>query len=70
MHKVYQFHRKRFVNWEQWDCVLLDGHPTKAQIESEKGKRGNPTSVHNVWCDEQCGKQARMYLESLENVNA
>jgi ribonuclease HI len=38
---------------------LLDGHPTKAQLEAGIGKRGNPVSAWNVWCDEQCSAVAR-----------
>lgn len=39
--------------------VLLDGHPTKAQLAAGKGKRGAPVSIHNVWADEMCQKLAR-----------
>jgi hypothetical protein len=39
--------------------VLLDGHPTRAQLAAGKGKRGNPCSSFNVWCDSQCTRQAR-----------
>lgn len=39
--------------------TLLDGHPTKAQLAMGKGKRGNPVSEHNVWCDKQCAKEAQ-----------
>jgi ribonuclease HI len=38
--------------------VLLDGHPTKAQLAAGIGKRGNPCSAHNVWCDQECGRVA------------
>lgn len=39
--------------------VLLDGHPTRAQLEAGIGKRGNPVSTWNVWCDAQCSALAR-----------
>jgi hypothetical protein len=39
--------------------TLLDGHPTKAQLESGVGKRGNPVSIHNVWADQECGRLAK-----------
>jgi ribonuclease HI len=39
--------------------VLLDGHPTKAQLAAGIGKRGHQTSLHNVWCDQACTEQAR-----------
>lgn len=45
---------------------LLDGHPTKAQLASGVGKRGNPCSEHNVWCDEECGHVALRYRIALE----
>jgi len=38
--------------------VQLDGHPTKAELEAGIGHRGNPVSVHNVWCDEACRREA------------
>ncbi len=48
--------RLRFIYWDRITYVQLDGHPTKAQLASGIGKRGNPVSIHNVWCDEACGK--------------
>lgn len=42
--------------------VLLDGHPTRAQLAAGVGKRGNPVSEHNVWCDQACQAQARRWL--------
>lgn len=39
--------------------TLLDGHPTRAQLAAGVGKRGNPVSKWNVWCDEQCSQMAR-----------
>lgn len=49
--------------------VLLQGHPTKADLACGIGKKRNlPVSIHNVWCDEACGKAAREFLENLEIV--
>lgn len=42
--------------------VLLDGHPTAAQLAAGRGKRGNPVSIHNVACDRQCQALARATL--------
>jgi hypothetical protein len=42
--------------------VLLDGHPTQAQLASGVGKRGNPCSAFNVRCDKLCGEQSRKLL--------
>lgn len=44
---------------ERMGYTLLDGHPTKAQLEAKIGKRGNPCSEHNVWCDTTCQQRAR-----------
>ena len=45
--------------------ILLQGHPTKADLERGIGaKRGYPVSEHNVWCDQACQAVARQYLES------
>jgi ribonuclease HI len=42
--------------------VLLQGHPTRADLESGVGaKRGYPVSKHNVFCDQECGRQGREY---------
>lgn len=38
--------------------VLLDGHPTRAQLLSGRGKRDNPVSEHNVFCDTACREAA------------
>lgn len=42
--------------------ILLDGHPTKAQLAAGRGKRGNPVSPHNVWADKECGAVAKAFL--------
>lgn len=44
--------------------VLLDGHPTRAELIAGKGKRGHPVSEHNVWCDAECGERARHFRET------
>lgn len=45
--------------------ILLDGHPTKAQLASGIGKRGNPCSRWNVVCDKECGRLALEFLSKL-----
>jgi ribonuclease HI len=47
------------------DWYLLDGHPTRAQLREGYGKRGNPVSIHNVWCDEQCSRLMLEYAKTL-----
>lgn len=60
----------RLIHWKQINFVLLDGHPTKAQLEAGLGKRGHPVSEHNVWCDAACGEAARKFFELHEKVLA
>lgn len=43
----------------QMAYVLLDGHPTQAQLLAGRGKRGGPVSEFNVWCDEECNRVGR-----------
>lgn len=44
--------------------VLLQGHPTKADLARGIGKKRNlPVSVHNVWCDKECSKRAKEWGE-------
>ncbi|MEO7716279.1 MAG: hypothetical protein ABIY70_08745 [Capsulimonas sp.] len=43
------------------ETVLLDGHPTAAQIAAGTGKRGQPVSIHNKFCDEECTKAGAPY---------
>lgn len=41
---------------------LLQGHPTKKDLENGVGaKRGFPVSKHNVFCDEECNRQAKKF---------
>lgn len=50
------------------DWRLLQGHPTKAELEAGWGvKRELPVSVHNVWCDKACTREAKAYMERLAN---
>lgn len=67
LHKLYRYHRERLINWDHLGWVLLDGHPTKTQLEAGTGKRGHPVSEHNVWCDKACQAVAKKYLE-LEKI--
>lgn len=59
MHEIYQHHRKRLVHWDKIKFVLLDGHPTKAQLFDGIGKRGHPVSKWNVMCDKLCNDRAK-----------
>lgn len=46
----------------RFKVVLLDGHPTQAQLASGVGKRGNPCSPWNVRADRLCGIEAKKLL--------
>jgi ribonuclease HI len=49
------------------ELVLLQGHPTKLDLERGIGARsGRPVSKHNVWCDKECSRQAQRYLKTLK----
>lgn len=74
MHEAYQYERKRLIYWNQIKFVLLDGHPTKVQLEQGIGKRGHPVSKYNVICDELCRKEAikcrKEHDENMERSGA
>src|SRR6266540_3780282 len=65
MHELYREQRRRLVNWDQIKYVLLDGHPTKAQLQAGIGKRGHPVSIHNVWCDKACTEAGERFLAKI-----
>lgn len=46
-------------------AFLLDGHPTEQHLRQGRGKRGHPVSVHNVFCDEACTREAQRYRERM-----
>jgi ribonuclease HI len=69
MHEKYQALRARLINFNNIKYVLLDGHPTKAQLQAGKGKRGQPVSEHNVWCDHACTEAGEKYLADYEQMN-
>lgn len=58
--------RERLVHWSEFRALLLDGHPTKAQLAANKGKRGNQVSKWNVWCDLECNKRAEEWRKVHE----
>ena len=65
MHRIYQTQRSKFTRWHEIKYVLLDGHPTKAQLRAGIGKRGHPVSIHNVWCDEACRQAAEDFMAAI-----
>lgn len=58
------------LDWTHCSYVLLDGHPTKAQLVAGIGKRGGPVSEHNVFCDRQCQQAAAAFMEQGDFANA
>jgi hypothetical protein len=46
--------------------ILLDGHPTRAQLAAGIGKRGHRCSEWNVWCDKRCGEESINFLAERE----
>lgn len=42
--------------------TLLDGHPTTQQLLTGLGKRGNPVSKYNVWCDRKCREAGEILM--------
>jgi ribonuclease HI len=65
LHRMYRTERARLTHWDQIKYVQLDGHPTKAQLVSGVGKRGNKVSEHNVWCDDACRKAGEQFLDRI-----
>ena len=53
--------RAGLKQWEKIRWVLLDGHPTHAHLAAGIGKHGHAVSLHNVWCDKECGRLAAQY---------
>lgn len=39
---------------------LHDGHPTALHLAQGYGKRGNPVSIHQQWCDRECTRVLHM----------
>lgn len=61
---ILKYHeiKKKFLYWNQIRWELLSGHPTKKELETGIGKNGYPTSKYNVWCDQECGRLSKEFL--------
>lgn len=64
MHRLFTAQRTRLKHWDKIKWVLLDGHPTAAQLRDGVGKRGHLVSIHNVWCDQACKDAGAAYLKT------
>lgn len=53
--------KRRLKRWNEFSFRLMNGHPTKKELEVGIGKRGYPTSKWNVLCDELCNKASHEY---------
>lgn len=67
LHHRYQAARARLVHWSEIGHVLLDGHPTRAQLAAGIGKRGHLVSEHNRWCDLACQAEAGRFVGAALN---
>jgi hypothetical protein len=52
---------------KKFKVELVKGHPTEYNFE-QGHRKGKPVSIHNVWCDEECSRLARKYVEEVLNV--
>jgi ribonuclease HI len=57
-----EFRRNR-----EWDVKLLAGHPTKQDLKKgyriKRSGRHHPVSEWNVWCDNECKRLAKDFME-------
>ena len=70
LHQAYQRARGNLIHWRHIKWVLLQGHPTKAELSAGVGSRGYPVSEHNVWCDQECGRRASEFMKAFGEVPA
>jgi ribonuclease HI len=47
----------------KWTARLLAGHPSRKMLSSGFNDKGVPVSCWNVWCDKECQRLSRQYLE-------
>ena len=65
-HDLYYQARQHIPGFNEIKFKHLDGHPTKDQLQAGFGKRGNPVSKWNVWCDERCTYEGKEYMKRME----
>lgn len=64
----YEFVKSRMQNFSKINFVLLQGHPTKKELETGIGNSGRPVSKWNVWCDETCARIAKEILKRNDQM--
>lgn len=47
----------------KWNIELVGGHPTKKDLAMGMNDKSRPVSIHNVFCDKECGRIAKGILE-------
>lgn len=62
LYRMFGEQRDRLKNWDRIEFVLLEGHPTKAELILGVGRKGYPVSEHNVAVDRLCNAAAENYL--------
>lgn len=60
--------RKKLARLHHLTWTLLDGHPGPEHLASGYGKRGNPVSEHNCFCDKACKLAWPQYLKAQAEV--
>lgn len=49
-----------------WTPLLCGGHPTKQALADGYDHRGYPVHLANVWCDDECKRNAHKFLSRKE----
>jgi hypothetical protein len=49
----------------QYDCILVGGHPTRAELAMGCRKDGKQVSKWNVWVDKRCRNLAEKWKAKL-----
>ena len=67
--QVRQFDALRVIrDFKKMRFVLLDGHPTRAELQAGIGKKGHPVSYFNVLCDRECQKISKEWKREMSSV--
>lgn len=50
----------------RWKVELVAGHPTREELKNGFTANGSPVSKWNQWCDLECKRLAREFMENLK----
>lgn len=68
--QVLQFNALRSTrDFKKMRFILLDGHPTRVELQAGVGKKGHPVSEFNVRCDRECQKIAKEWKREVQSVS-